>query len=85
MQHVPMYAAHLFDAVVLYATALGDMLRQNQLTEPADIIEAAKDGRSLFKRIIQNRKYDSKSSLLLKIKFSQNSSVDRDLFIVLFF
>ena len=58
-----MYAAHLFDAVVLYATALGDMLRQNQLTEPADIIEAAKDGRSLFKRIIQNRKYDSKSSL----------------------
>lgn len=70
MQHVPMYAAHLFDAVVLYATALGDMLRQNQLTEPADIIEAAKDGRSLFKRIIQNRKYDSKSSLLLKIKFS---------------
>lgn len=55
-----MYAAHLYDAVILYATALGDMLRAKKLTEPADIIEAAKDGRSLFHRIIENRKYESK-------------------------
>ena len=54
-----MYAAHLYDAVLLYATALGMTLREGNVTEPADIIEAAKDGRSLFKRIIERRKYDS--------------------------
>lgn len=56
-----MYAAHLYDAVLLYATALGATLRQNNLTDPAKIIEAAKDGKSLFQHIIRDRKYDSKS------------------------
>lgn len=58
-QHVPMYAAHLYDAVLLYATALGATLRERNLTDRDAIIEAAKDGRSLFKRIIDRRKYDS--------------------------
>lgn len=60
-----MYAAHLYDAVILYANALGATLKEKNLTEPADIIEAAKDGRSLFKHIIRDRKYDSKSIRLL--------------------
>lgn len=55
-----MYAAHLYDAVFLYGTALGTTLREKNITEPADIIEAAKDGRFLFKRIIERSKYDSK-------------------------
>ena len=59
-----MYAAHLYDAVFLYATALGATLRENNITDPAEIMEAAKDGKSLFKRIIADRKYDSQSILL---------------------
>lgn len=59
-QHVPMYAAHLYDAVFLYATALGATLRENNVTDPEEIKEAAKDGKSLFKRIIGDRKYHSK-------------------------
>lgn len=60
-----MYAAHLYDAVLLYATALGVTLKEGNLTEPHQIVEAAKDGRSLFKRIIERRKYDSKFELPL--------------------
>ena len=59
-----MYAAHLYDAVFLYATALGATLRENNITDPAEIMEAAKDGKSLFKRIIADRKYDSQSIFL---------------------
>lgn len=54
-----MYAAHLYDAVMLYATALGVALREKNVTDPETIIEMAKDGRSLFQRIIQRRQYDS--------------------------
>lgn len=54
-----MYAAHLYDAVLLYARALGATLREHNLTDPYSITEAAKDGKSLFKNIIRDRKYES--------------------------
>lgn len=54
-----MYAAHLYDAVLLYARALGATLREHNLTDPYNITEAAKDGKSLFKHIIRDRKYES--------------------------
>lgn len=58
-QHVPMYAAHLYDAVMLYATALGGLLKEKNLTEASDIIEAAQDGKALFQRIITKPEYNS--------------------------
>ena len=60
-QHVPIYAAHLFDAVMLYANALSQTIKSANLTNPSDILEAAKNGRSLFQQIIEQRKYTSKS------------------------
>lgn len=64
-----MYAAHLYDAVILYARALGKMLKEKNLTEPADIIEAAKNGRELFQCIIANRTYESKSNPFFLLSF----------------
>lgn len=54
-----MYAAHLYDAVMLYAKALGAALKEGNVTDPKAIIETAQDGRSLFKRIIKQHQYDS--------------------------
>lgn len=65
-----MYAAHLYDAVLLYATALGAVLRENNLTEPAKIVEAAKNGTYLFQHIIRDRKYESKSFITPLCLFS---------------
>lgn len=53
-----MYAAHLYDAVLLYARALGATLKENNLTDPHSITEAAKDGKTLFQKI-HNRTYES--------------------------
>ena len=52
-----MYAAHLYDAVLLYANALRESVAQ--LTDPVAILEAAKDGRALFKKIIDRDHYTS--------------------------
>lgn len=54
-----MYAAHLYDAVLLYARALATTLKKHNLTDPYNITEAAKDGKTLFQNIIQNRTYES--------------------------
>ena len=70
-----MYAAHLYDAVLLYATALGATLRKNKLTDATKIIEAAKDGKSLFQHIIRYRKYDSKFVLFHYILIDQHLDV----------
>ena len=70
-----MYAAHLYDAVLLYATALGATLRENKLTDETKIIEAAKDGKSLFQHIIRDRKYDSKFVLFHYILIDQHLHV----------
>lgn len=59
-----MYAAHLYDAVFLYANALSRVIRESNKTEPEDIIEVAKNGRALFKQIIQERKYHSEDRLI---------------------
>lgn len=67
VRHVPMYAAHLYDAVLLYATALGAVLRENNLTEPAKIVEAAKNGTYLFQHIIRDRKYESVTGASISI------------------
>ncbi|KAI9555200.1 hypothetical protein GHT06_017715 [Daphnia sinensis] len=67
VRHVPMYAAHLYDAVLLYATALGAVLRENNLTEPAKIVEAAKNGTRLFQHIIRDRKYESVTGASISI------------------
>lgn len=73
MQHVPLYAAHLYDAVILYATALNATIHDRNLTSPADITEAAKDGRSLFQRIIDKRKYQSEYRESLSILLFANN------------
>ena len=55
-----MFAANLYDAVMLYANALSRTIRSRNLTDPSQIIEAAKNGRELFENIIAQRKYTSK-------------------------
>jgi len=75
MQHVPIYAAHLYDAVMLYANALSQIIRGSNLTDPADILEAAKDGRSLFHKIIEQRKYTSKFQKLINDQLLCNAKV----------
>ena len=73
-QHVPMYAAHLFDAVILYAEALNSSIAELSASvsdaelEPEQIAELAKDGKSLFKRI-KSRKYNSKSFIVPHSQF----------------
>jgi hypothetical protein len=62
-----MYAAHLYDAVLLYARALAATLREKNLTDPLSITEAAKDGKSLFTKI-HNRTYESE--FFLRVLFS---------------
>jgi len=58
-RHVTMFAANLYDAVMLYANALSRTIRSRNLTDPSQIIEAAKNGRELFENIIAQRKYTS--------------------------
>ncbi|XP_057366529.1 receptor-type guanylate cyclase Gyc76C-like [Daphnia carinata] len=66
VRHVPMYAAHLYDAVLLYANALAAVLKDNNLTEPAKIVEAAKNGTRLFQHI-RGRKYNSVTGASIRI------------------
>ncbi len=55
-----MFAAHLYDAVMLYAKALNRTITNGNLTEPSQIVEAAMDGRKMFSTIISDREYPSK-------------------------
>ncbi len=52
-----MFAAHLFDAVMLYAKALNRTIAN--LTEPEQILQAARDGRKLFNTITSEHSYTS--------------------------
>lgn len=72
-----MYAAHLYDAVVMYAQALSQAITESNSTEPEDIIRMAKDGNSLFKRIINARKYLSKFPVSPLKPESQKSRISR--------
>lgn len=71
---MPLYAAHLFDAVILYAEALNGSIAELSASvngdeiEPEQVAELAKDGKALFKRI-NSRKYNSKSRLCAKTPF----------------
>ena len=64
-QHVPIYAAHLYDAVMLFANALSQLIKSANLTDPFDILETAKNGRSLFQKIIEQRQYTSKLNRII--------------------
>ena len=52
-----MFAAHLFDAVMLYAKALNRTIAN--LTDPEQILQTARDGRKLFNTITSEHSYTS--------------------------
>ena len=58
IKHVSIYAANLYDSVMLYAKALDKMWLETNRT--SDIQKLARDGRGIFKTIIGMKNYESK-------------------------
>lgn len=72
VKYISIYAAYLYDSVMLYAKALHQLLMKEERQLTDDVIrEVASNGTAIIQTIIQNRTYKSESlkSLSLKCNF----------------
>lgn len=58
-QYISIYAAYLYDSVILYAKALHELLRQQTLLTDEIIDEVAKNGTKIVETIIGLGNYKS--------------------------
>jgi hypothetical protein len=66
--HIPIYAAHLYDSVILYAKALDKMIRDRQSNNQiVDIAQLARNGSGITETIIKMGRYESISGSFIKI------------------
>jgi len=66
--HIPIYAAHLYDSVILYAKALDKMIKDRQNNnETVDIAKLARNGSGITETIIKMGRYESISGSFIKI------------------
>ena len=67
--YISIYAAHLYDSVMLYAKALDELIRgrQNNSNEIVDISQLARDGKAITNKIISMGSYKSISGNYIKI------------------
>lgn len=62
LKYISIYAAYLYDSVILYAKALHQLLMKEQRPLTDDVIrEVASNGTAIIQTIIQNRTYKSES------------------------
>ena len=59
LQYVSIYAAYLYDAVMLYARALDTLLQKYEVVTEEDLYKVASNG-TLIIEMLKNRTYDSK-------------------------
>jgi hypothetical protein len=59
LQHVSIYAAYLYDAVMLYARALDKLLKKHNVVTDEILDEVAKNGTGIID-VLKNHTYESK-------------------------
>lgn len=77
LQYVSIYAAYLYDAVMLYARALDTLLQKYEVVTEEDLYKVASNG-TLIIEMLKNRTYDSKC-LDLCAKTHSGSHLDLDI------
>eukprot|EP00095_Tigriopus_kingsejongensis_P003488 maker-scaffold378_size191342-snap-gene-0.22 protein:Tk03488 transcript:maker-scaffold378_size191342-snap-gene-0.22-mRNA-1 annotation:"guanylate cyclase 32e-like" len=74
--HIPIYAAHLYDSVMLYSRALHSIIeaeKQDRNMSDADIRLLARDGRRITREIIKRGRYQSISGNDIRIDHNGDS------------